>query len=167
MGNYGSNSEVFDASCGLFATIDDVDKSILADELHIKTLTLYKNADDLLSTSITPATPALTATRDLTLLSCSYIPNANIASNVANWAIFRIQRFHNGVPAAIPVIAQRATSTAPDGGAASAFVPYNITFFPTDGRVIIAGDVLVFDIIKNVNGQIVPAGVWEIKYRYI
>lgn len=121
--------------------------------------------DQFAITSTTPF-PVLSADAEIYIDAFRYLSDINIAADVANWATFRLLRYAAGVPAGVPVMAQRSTSTAPDGGAVTAFIPYEIPFFVGDTHLLSPGEVLALDITKNFAGQFVGTGVWEIDYHY-
>lgn len=129
-------------------------------------LTIKKPIADAFANTITNAFPVLSADAEIYVDAVRFIPDSLIPADVANWATFRVMRYALGVPAGIPVMAQRSTSTAPDGGQADAFLPYDIPFFLGDTHLLLAGEVLVLDITKNFAGQFVGVGVWEIVYHY-
>lgn len=123
-------------------------------------------ADPFAITSFGPM-PILHATADIYIDACSFMSAIDVPNHLTDWATFRIMRYSGGFPAGVPVMAQRSTSTAPDGGPVVASVPYDIPFFVGDTHLLLAGEVLVLDITKNFAGQIVGVGGWQIDYHYV
>jgi hypothetical protein len=134
-----------DASYGLYSSIDNGDKNLILNEIHRKVLAYAKPTVDA---------GLLTLTADIPVL-------------YADFATFSAKRYTNGVPAVVPVMAQRSTTLAADGGALTAFIPYVLNFFSTETKLLAQGEELVLDINKAGAGQTVGAGVWEVYYRYI
>ncbi len=111
--------------------------------------------------------PILHATADIYIDACSFMSANTVPDHLTDWATFRIMRYSGGFPAGVPVMAQRSTSTAPDGGPVVASIPYDIPFLVGDTHLLLAGEVLVFDIVKNFAGQVVGVGGWQIDYHYV
>lgn len=167
MPTYSNATEMQDASYGLYSSIDNGDKNLILNEIHRKVLAYAKPTVDAGLLTLTTDIPVLYADFAMQVLQVQFTGNASIPGHAANYATFSAKRYTNGVPAVVPVMAQRSTTLAADGGALTAYIPYVLNFFSTETKLLAQGEELVLDINKAGAGQTVGAGVWEVYYRYI